>query len=419
MSEELLSQARAARQNNEYTEALALYDQTLTQTENDLGLKESRLAAYRERGELLRILGRLEDALTSFHQYYLEAGTSQHAVEALYLIGDQHMRLSQYQKALDSFREGLQLAEALNHTAGRARILQGFGATLQYIGRFEEAVSYLKKSVALFIQLEDFLGQMYCWNWLGITYLREGSVDKAIAAFQDCLAHARQVGKRETAITLNNLGECYQKLFDMEQALAAHQDGLNLAEEIKLQASEADISRNLGVDLWHLGYIAEALPYLRRALNISRETNNRDVQLQALYSLALVEIQAGQLEQSYQYIQEMKGLAEETGTRTFQADALHALGLYHQANGDNIAAQQTWQEAIFLAHETSRRMLLWQLHAGLAEISGGTPLAAVHYRIAAEVIHQIAYPIHDEQLCEKFLAARPIQAILKMQEKAD
>jgi tetratricopeptide (TPR) repeat protein len=413
MSEELLSRARMAAQNNNHTRAIQLYDQLLAKTANDPSLKDLRVITFQEQGKLLRIIGLPEEALATFQHFYLEAGTSQQAVDALFLIGDQHTRMNQFQKALDSFQEGLELAEALNYTGGRAKILQGFGSALQYIGRTEEAIPHLKKAISLFEQLEDPGGLLSSWVWLGMTYLGEGTLDKAITAFQSSLAFGRQLGKRETAVVLNNLGECYQNLYHLEAALDAHQEGLKLTKEIKIRASEADLARNLGVDLWQLGQIDEALNYLHQALEISRETKNTDVALQTLYSLALVEIERGRLEQGYQYAQEMKKLVDETGARTYLGEALHAIGMYYKAKGEWMAAQQTWQEAVFMAHETSRRIVLWQLHAGLASISENESLAAVHYRIAAEVINQIAYPIQDEALREKFLTSQPIREILE------
>ena len=71
-----------------------------------------------------------------------------------------------------------------------------------------------------------------------------------------------------------------------------------------------------------------------------------------------------------------------------------------------------WHRALFLAHETDRRTLLWQLHAGLAEIADNESLALVHYRIAGEVLRQMAEPIEDDSLRETFLNASPIKYIL-------
>ena len=64
-------------------------------------------------------------------------------------------------------------------------------------------------------------------------------------------------------------------------------------------------------------------------------------------------------------------------------------------------------------------MLLWQLHAALAEIAKQPNLAAVHYRIAAEVIQQIAEPFTDEALKSGFLEAELVTAVLSHLPKSN
>jgi hypothetical protein len=112
----------------------------------------------------------------------------------------------------------------------------------------------------------------------------------------------------------------------------------------------------------------------------------------------------------------LRTLAESRNSRTHLADAYHALGAYQQRSGNHSQAEQLWQQAIFLAHESDKRRLLWRLHADLANISTNPALTDVHRRIAAEVIHQMAYPIEDEALRQKFLNAPFIKAITAVQD---
>ncbi|MCI0396633.1 MAG: tetratricopeptide repeat protein [Chloroflexi bacterium] len=420
--DQLLEQAAAAANAKEYFQAIQLYTDLLAQTNPQAAsahLRESRLIALRERGRLFYLLGEQEAALAGYEQYYLEAGSSHHAVDALVLIGNQCIYMGLSTRALEALREALQLAEALNYTAGRAKALGGIGLVYSYLGRPEEALTHLKKSMSLFEQVDDKVEQARSWNRIGVSHIRLGEVDKAIAAFKASIARARQVGELEPIVletgisALGNLGECYQNLFDMEQAMIYHQEGLGIAESRELPNLEADLCRNMGVNLRYLDRVEEGIEYLYRALKISRETGQPDIELQSLYSLALAEIQRGNLERGREQAMELRRLAEQGNTRGYLADALHALGLYYQARGDEEAAQQMWQQALFLAHETGRRMLLWQVHAALAAIAPNADLAAVHNRIAAEVIEQIVHPIEDEALRQKFLQGPPVRAVLE------
>jgi tetratricopeptide (TPR) repeat protein len=412
--QELLNQAKIATQNNEPTLAVQIYQNLLSKSSDsdDPAVIDVRLTAFAQYGQLLGELGDQDGALDLLNQYYLEAGTSKQAVDALALLGNQYSMMGRQLKALEVNDEALQLAVALNYTDGRARALMYRGWTQLSLGRTEEALANLTKAQALFRQINDKLGQMQSASRIGIIYMSDGALDKAIGAFEISLKLAREVGNRETAISLGNLGECYQLLFDMEQALIYHQEGLVIAERTQLQAVTIDLCRNLGVDLYYLGRVDAGLSYLRRACDMSETIERPDLRYQALYSLALAQVEIGEMDAAREHGEALKTLAEANKARGYVAYALHIIGLCHEKAGDFVSAEQAWQQANFLAHETNWRVLLWQLHAGLSRISSSPALSDIHNQIAAEVIEQIIYPIEDETLKQIFLSAPAVQAVL-------
>lgn len=415
--QETLERARSAQAAQEYERALADYDHLLAHSEglgvDDTEEREVRLAGLRERSRLLELQGDPEQALRGLEQYYLEAGSSKHAVEALNLIGDLHDGLGQERRALAAYEEALALAEAFNYTPGRARALLGAGLTWHHLGRTEEGISQLHKALALLEQIGDEAGQMRATNRLGIAYVQAGQVDKAIDWFERSLVLARNVGDRETAIDLNNIGECHQLLFNIEQALSHHQEAYALAQSTGLRSALPDLARNLGYDLYHLGQVEEGIGYLEVALQLASEMSQHDVKMQALYTLAQAEVRRGNAAEARKYAQELQQSAQERNYLVYLAEALYALGLVEQLEENYEMAEQRWQEALFLAHETGRQYLLWQLHASLAEIAANAGLASVHFQIAAEIINQIVYPIEDEAIRAAFLNAAPVKRVFE------
>jgi tetratricopeptide (TPR) repeat protein len=413
---ELLQEALTAAEENQYETAVILFGRLLAESEgvrDEAGVKALRFEALIRRGRLLRLMGRPVEALADFELYYMEAGSSRDAMLALILLGGQQSRMKRDEEALVALREALSLAEAFNDTDGRARSLQGIGIALANLGRLEDAISFLRKALALFEQLDNSRERMLTWAAIGINQARQGALDKTLAAFQASLELARDIGPQETAVCLSNLGECYQSFYDMHKALQVHLEALDILEQINLPARTIDICRNLGMELCYLERMEEGLEYLYFALDLSREHDQPDLEMQALYSLALNEIGKGDAAKGYDHADRLLEMAERVKGQTYMAFARHALGLAHRKRGNLAAAEQLWQEAIFLAHETKQRALLWQLHAALAEIAGEPPLAAVHYRIAAEFIRQIAYPITDMALKQTFLEAPPVKAVLE------
>ena len=414
--EQLFQQAKTAVKTNQFWQAAELYTEVLANTSpksTDPDITEMRLATLRERGRLLGLLGEQVAALHAYEQYHLEAGSGAHAITALVSIGGQYRRLGQYDRALRMYQEAAQLADSLDYATGRAQALAGIGGVYVLVGRTEEAMVHLNQATALFEQLSDVPGQVQSLNQKGVAYGSSGQLDKAIAVFKISLKLAEQMNRQDRyVVTLNNLGECYRLLYDVAQALLYHQQALELAEKARLRFVEGDICRNLGLSYRELGQMDEALFYLRRALAIMEEMENLDGQMNTLFGLAVTEVQLGQVDSALVHAHHIRDLAIGSDSQGHLARSLYALGLVAQAQADPNTAEELWQQALYLAHETDRRMLLWQLHASLAEVARNESLAQVHYRIASEVIYQIAEPIEDERLRQVFLTAVPIQAVL-------
>lgn len=411
-----IEQAREASADGRFWEAVELYTEVLGNTDpqtSEVNVKTARLVSLKERGDLLSELGEQIAALAAYEQYYLEAGTSQHAVEALVLIGNRSRGLGQYGRSITACQEALDLSTALNYTPGRAKALSALGGTHLPQGEVTLAISYLNQANALFEQLNDTYGQAQSSNQIGIAYATTGNFHRAIQAFEKSLMLARQFGRPGGLIaSLNNLGESYQMLFATEKAIACHQEGLELAESAEFRMFEADLCRNLGLDLVQKEQWGEGKTYLERAKRLAQEIRAPEIYLHTLYALARSGI-AQEDSEARTYAQELLDATTEPGrSRWHQANGLYALGCFEQLAGNLPKAEELWQRAIFLAHETENKVLLWQLHAALAQIAQQPSLAAVHNRIAAEVIQQIAEPFTDQTLKSGFLAASPVAAVL-------
>ena len=418
--EQQIEQARFATQDGRFWAAVDQYTEILASTDpqtSNAAIKNARLISLKERGDLLSELGEQIAALAAYEQYYLEAGTSQHAVEALVLIGNRSRGLGQYDRSLAACQEALDLSQALNYTPGRAKTLAGLGGTYLMQGEVTLAANYLNQANALFEQLNDIHGQVQSSNQIGITYATTGHLHKAIQAFQKSLTLARQLDQRRGLVAaLNNLGECYQMLYATEQALDCHREGLALAETAKLRLLEADVCRNLGLDLAQQENWTESLVYLQRAHDLAQEIKAPDIYLHTLYAMARVALAQGNTN-GQTYAHTLLAATEPGQSSWHQANGLYVLGRFEQLAGNVSTAEELWQRAIFLAHETENRVLLWQLHAALAELAKLPSLANVHNRIAAEVIQQIVEPFTDEALKAGFLGAQPITAVLNQLPK--
>jgi tetratricopeptide (TPR) repeat protein len=393
-------------------ETVGVYRHILATTESDKFapvIQELRLQTFSQLGQLEQRLGNATHALEAFEQYYQEAITPDQQAEALNLIGDQMNYRGEAQKALQFHQQALRLAEEHQLVRGKARALGGIGYAMQILGKMDEARAYLRQSLNLFWQLNDIAQQRLVWSIIGISHSYTGEIDKALEAYQESLRLSRKTDNYE-AIILNNIGECYQLLFDMEQAKTYHERALAVFLPHEPYV-ETDLHRNLGVDLCELGEIETGLMHLHKALEMSQHLNNLDMVLQTLYSLSHVEIEQGNYGVAREYILKLQTQAEGADSRHHMARACFLLGVHYQKMGETAVAEQQWQQALLLAHETGQHYIIWQIHAHLAQICPTPDLAKVHYRIATEVIDRLSLRIEDMGLRQKFLNAPPIQTI--------
>lgn len=411
--QELLDQATTAeRIERNYPRALSIYQTILARIPDPFEplYHEIRLRTREKLGSLLFRLGKAQDALAQFEAYRNESLNPLERIKGLSLIGNLLSLLGRLEEAVRVLNEALLLAEDQDITV-QAPAHLSMGISLYESGKLTEALASFEKAMAGFQITDDREQMLRVCNWQGLAYYQLGQTTQAIKSFQEGLQLARQVGVRATAILLNNLGEVHQDLYDVEQALEYHTEGLKLAESTKLAGNITDLARNVGIDLVYLGQVEEGLAHLYRALTLSDESGRDKAKLRALYALSRAEAIAGNLAMAKTHGQVLLELAREKNARVYEAEALYALGVCASLSGDAMQANEYWQQASFLAHETEQRMLLWQIHAKMAA-AAPADMADVHYRIAAEVIEQLIQPIADKRLREKFLSNPLVKTVL-------
>lgn len=394
-----------------YVEAQLYFDRALA-----LAIKTGldtiqRRMLLKDRALLLNMLGKQAAALSDLKEYYQEAVNDEDKIEALYLLGRQYTAIGQHIDALEAHHQALAMAEAINNIAGQAGAYTGIGSALRSMGKIEKSVPNLERALTLFQQVGDKGEQAWVGNQVGISYARLGQLDKAIIAFQKALKLARNLGVRETAVILSNLGEVYQILFDMEQALTYHQEAVILYDSLNLPGGESDLYRNLGVDLYYLGHVEEGMKYLVKALQIAEQEGRPNLHMQALYSIALAELEYGLMKQAHEHTQKLIILAQAGSANSYLAKALHLEAMYHHFLEKKIEeARQLYKKASVLARETGQQMLLWQIYAALSDIGPTSDLIIQYRNKAIEVIQEIVKPIEDKALREEFLNATYIRA---------
>ena len=280
------------------------------------------------------------------------------------------------------------LAGALNTMAG---ILHTEG---DYAGSLEHTFEHLKLRQAI----GDRVGEVKCLNNLGLIYTALGDYPQAL----EFLTGAHRI-VQESALEprielpcLANIGLLYENINDLDQALAYYQRALDLSRDSEDRASEALCRLNASNVLQRLGRLDEALENLEEALVLARETEVRLPEMHAHYCIGQAREAQGDLEGAFAALNEALRLATESGDLERQVSSLLALGGLHLRRRDFPTALETLQHALELAADAGMKREVFEVHEKLADAYrlAGDPASALEHYVE---FHRLEREIFNEE----------------------
>jgi DNA-binding CsgD family transcriptional regulator len=114
------------------------------------------------------------------------------------------------------------------------------------------------------------VGELTLLGSIGYIHLERGEVETGLAWFQQqhSLARELQVLRMEST-ALSGLGNAYEMLGDIERALELDVQALAIADELGEEDRQAEVGGYIGSLYMKMGRPDDALPYLRRALEMA------------------------------------------------------------------------------------------------------------------------------------------------------
>lgn len=122
-------------------------------------------------------------------------------------------------------------------------IFSTLGSINTYLQRWEQALDYYQRDLAICEQLSDQHGMGVSYLNLGEVYQRRPAPDwrRALHAYQQALAILRQYQNRYLeADVLTNLGSLYQAMGEPEQALVYYMQAVAVIEDLRTRVSAAE-----------------------------------------------------------------------------------------------------------------------------------------------------------------------------------
>jgi tetratricopeptide (TPR) repeat protein len=404
-------QGNHAEEQHQYQTAIQHYGNALVYREAS-PVFLSRV--YDKRGSCYWFLGQYDQAARDFQQALEISDDPGQRARCRARLGEVADARGWYDEALQLYQTALQEGLNAHDLLAMGWAQRGMGIVYRRQGNAEKAIFHLTQALTAFQQMGNTREQARVLTSLGRTRYTRGEYHLAIAAHTRALQILHTLhDKWRLALCLNDLGECYQALFALDEAVDYHEQALKMVLQENAEVIEPDVKRNMGNCLVLLGRTEEGIAYLGQALAMAERLGNHEQTALALYALTQAYLRQGEIDTAVYHSNRLTALAHQLHADRYLALAAFRRGQLAIAQGNKQQAASELQTAMLAAQTALDQGLLWQLHATLAQVVPDAAIAAVHRTIAADFIQQAVYPLTDDKIKAQFLAAEPVAAILQ------
>ncbi len=242
-------------------------------------------------------------------------------------------------------QSGLSLSAHSLGTVARCRALLA-----QLLQDYDQAIGEFERARALFLQCSDDFNLSRVLNDLGTIFQARSEFTKAIAYYEQALAHLlpRGEGTPEAAMMHNNLGVALTDIGGSAEGTGHLEKAARLYRQLEMPQGAARVYINLGRQFRRQGEMERALTVYQEALNILRLFHDRRAQVDVLNSIGVVHRYQGKLAEAIDdYLQSLT-VAQEVNDLDGQAQALNNLGNIYQLRSQYDPARYYYQEALDL-----------------------------------------------------------------------
>jgi CHAT domain-containing protein/uncharacterized protein HemY len=310
--------------------------------------------------------------------------------------------------ARKAYEEAASISGGLGDASYQAASLSNLGQLALEQGEVQRGISFLQESLLKAREAGDRFNQAKTLGNLGSAYNQIAEEQSALRSHQESLALARALPNTDIEATAeNNLGDTYLGLADWDSALKHFRQALPIVHRLGKRAEEAKTLINIGVACLRSQRFTEAQSSLDQALTVARSLKDRETEGLALSYQASLLVSLKQPASALTPAEEALRMAQGFPER--EMTALLTLGKVHRDLGRTQEARKELERALTLARERGDPLYQANLLLTLAKLErdhGDPTLALNRARQAVDTIEAIRTRVLDQRLRTSFLAAK-------------
>ena len=239
---------------------------------------------FESRGELIKAEEHLKNA-----EVMLDVVGKKHLKEACYRnLGKVFVFRSVYDKAEEYLQKALRIGKEIGDPEKEASCYHELGRLFMSLDEYEQAKQFFEKTLAVTQTIGDKQGQANSYGSLGSLSCSAKEYDNAKKYYQKALEISIETGdRRATGRGHGNLGTLFHYLGKPYQAEENLRTAIEIAGELGDRPAEGTYYNNLGLVKESMGECVTGKECFSYALSISKETGNTELEIVALFNLAL------------------------------------------------------------------------------------------------------------------------------------
>jgi diguanylate cyclase (GGDEF)-like protein len=220
---------------------------------------------------------------------------TRHKAVLLHRIGNLHIRLEDYEKALSYLEESLTLSEENGEDGWMGELLADFCAAHFHLGDLENALKFGRESARVYDEAGDQYGVPIALNAVGQVYLEMGEYEQAQSHHLQALELCESISNfMETIQTLYHLGKLYQAQRQADTALDYLNQALEKASEMRVKHQVYRCHRALANLYQEIGDYKNALDQYKNFHNtkeavITQQIEHRLQSLEVMHRLSEIQ----------------------------------------------------------------------------------------------------------------------------------
>ncbi len=339
---------------NDYNNAIKYYQISL-QIRLRLHDTDGAGNSYYNLGLVSREIGDYDNALQYLNKasdiYYNDKNEIELA-NILNLSGGIYLRKNNNKKAIESYKESLEIRKKYGNKADIAISYSNLGLAYKEINDQQKALECLNMGLSIRRELGDEKLMAISYNYIGGVYLKYKNYNDALKNYLESLKISTELKEdAEIASAGTNIGNIYFELGNYDKSLSNYSEALAISAVMNDKIRIASLYHLMGNTYLKMKKNTDALDNYNKSLEIWRKIGDKSQTASTLSSIGNVYSDMSKLGLALQFYNESLNIRRQIGDKPGISTSLTYIGDLYGAMGNISHSLSYFEQSLKLAEE--------------------------------------------------------------------